>query len=164
MDVLGEVNKKIEQWYEENCGEPTVIRDVDGTKHYQFPKRYAVYTLENQPIDHNAHESGEYLAEEWRKFATEFDYLDPHNVPSWAWAAYYSDEVYYVGMTSNIYERIQDHVWEIDEKTSIFNCIFPPVYINSIEWVNTEAQALQREEERAAEVEKQYRDAFVYQA
>jgi len=91
---------------------------------------------------------------------------DWHNEdpPSWAWAAYYAQSVYYVGATSNMWHRIRDHVGHPEKGAKIVYA-FPPWKVEKIWPCNSEYEAFELEE-RAAEMieEEKPGDVFVYQS
>lgn len=84
------------------------------------------------------------------------------DVPSWAWAAYHSDAVGYVGSSHSIQTRLLDHWWgEV-----LFTRLFPPSEIHSYHVLEgfSEDERLEVEEKVARRFEQQYSDQFVYQA
>lgn len=156
------VMEEIEMFYEGRPSEPVQMdwgrfKDV-----YKPPRDYCVYVLGCEPIDDSAYGTDEYLKEQWRLFTEDDSHYNENEVAKWAWAAYYSPELYYVGYTSNPYERMLDHQAD-PEKSSVFLGIFPPLNIEKIDWYRTQEQAEQAEIATAEEYGDS-REVFVYQA
>jgi hypothetical protein len=90
----------------------------------------------------------------------DWEYWFDTEPPSWAWAAFHSNTVYYVGGTSDIWFRVQDHA-EPDRGAKIMKC-FPRRKVEIIEPCPNEDAAFEREEQLADELESD--DVFVFQA
>jgi predicted GIY-YIG superfamily endonuclease len=82
--------------------------------------------------------------------------------PDWAWAAYYADEVYYVGGTGNLTKRVREH---IDPDGARIEAAFPPWKVESATTTPNRTAAIEYEEKRAEELRSKNDDSvFVYQA
>jgi hypothetical protein len=82
--------------------------------------------------------------------------------PSWAWAAFYSDKVFYVGATSDMWYRIRDHIADPEKGAKICS-VFPVWKLNTVWKFEDKDAAFSFEEEAASIIEGEH-DAFVFQA
>jgi len=142
-----------------------LVCEITGADHpLEQPDEYAVYVLECEGYDPEGYQTEEKFKDDWRFWATtdEFDGY-PYEPEKWAWAAYYSDRLFYVGQTESLFYRLLDHQAE-PEKTSIFNVVFQPMRIEKIEWMSTREQAKKREKELAQHYSDRSKDWFSYSA
>lgn len=156
------VMEHIERYYSSKPSEPRTIQSGPYEGRYETPRRYCVYVLRCEGYDSNAYGTGEKLKNDWEFWTYDDDRYDTYDPPKWVWAAYYSDSLYYVGYTSNPYERMIDHA-EDSEKSSIFCGMFAPLEIVEMRWYRTEDQA-EMFEVKVANEYRQRDSAFVYQA
>ena len=129
------------------------------------PDRYAVYVLECEGYDSNGYDTDEKFKKDWEYWASaqDFDGYDPYEPERWAWAAYYADRVFYVGQTNSLHQRLLDHQ-SAPEATSIFNVVFQPMCVETVEWVSTRKQSLELEKEVADEYSDRSKGWFSYYA
>jgi len=145
---------------EESITETAGIKDPQ-----QQPDDYAVYVLECEGFDDDSYGTDEHFLNCWRVVLEDDDYsnndFDPHDPPRWAWAAFYSDRLFYVGQTASLWHRMTQHV---DGVSSVFACVFKRYRIEHIEFVKTREQALKREKELAEEYSDRTKGWFSYYA
>jgi len=129
------------------------------------PEQYAVYILECEGYDSDGYGTEEKFLEDWSYWASAQDFsgYDPHKPEKWAWAAYYSDRVFYVGQTNCLHRRLLDHQ-SAPEATSIFNVVFMPMRVERVEWVKTREQAKELEKELAEQYSNRKEGLFSYYA
>jgi len=126
-------------------GERDIFKEVKELENSESPAAYVYRLL--KPATKSV------LIESW-------EYWHDEEPPSWAWAAFHSDEVYYVGGTSNIWFRVQDHS-EHDRSAKIMS-VFPRWKLDMIEPCKNKTVAFERERQLAVEYESENR--FVFQA
>lgn len=123
----------------------------------RLPTRYCVYVLRcNMPGTKSEFVEQTQMSTEWLT----------DDIPSWAWAAWYSSQCVYVGFTHNPYLRVEQHVEYIedpDEDGALFTKLFPPEKVESIDWYESETEARRMEVETAERIERERYNAFVYQ-
>lgn len=158
-DVIEQYNLTVEGYHEENGGRPEPYDE----HRWKQPKRYCVYVLHC-----DGHYSETDFKKSWRKWARRYrnsDDVESYSAdpPNWSWAAHYAEQRYYVGETSNLFERLIDHGWEF-EKSSIFTSVFTPLWVADWHWCNTKEQALQMEEELAQMYSTPSENEFSYYA
>ena len=113
-----------------------------------------VYVLE---CERRENDSGTFANEASRHFNCEDD-----EIPSWAWAAFYSDEVFYVGSTTDFYNRLIEHCTYLGRST-MFTKLFPVRQVFDIEAKSKPADAMNGEMSKPSELKKEYPESFVYQ-
>ena len=146
------VTDEIRDYHEQRGTEPREAEYGDRWGPLQLPQSWCVYTLRCGGFEDDA-DFTEHAA-----WAVGWDNPD---IPSWAWAAHYAVQRYYVGFTTNPYRRVSGHV-EGDDG-ALFTRLFPPRSIRSIEWYQNESEARMAESPTADRIDDELTDAFVYQ-
>jgi len=145
---------------------PEIVSDITGFEDpNKQPEDYAVYIIKCDSYDCGYVGKQNFL-DSWEDWVIRGDFekcYDPHDPEKWAWAAFYSDELYYVGQTNSLHFRIHDHAWDPD-RTSVFNCVFTPTWLQRVEWVKSRDAALKLESELAEQYSDKSENKFAYSA
>lgn len=132
------------------------------------PKPFAVYVL-NCCEYFDGHDGAErHFKEKWEDVVYYY-HAQPHidkeypvDPPDWAWAAFYSDDLYYIGQTNDLRERLLQHTWEM-HRSSIFVSVFNPKILVEVEFADSREDVLILEE-KLAEKYQNKDGAFAYYA
>ena len=149
--ILGTIERRVADYYDVDDEDLPIGDQWMEENRVAYPKPHCVYVLRcNNP------RKADTLIDVWKFW---FDEV-ADEIPSWAWAAYYSDQVYYVGYTADPYSRISAHV-EAPNEGARFVKTFPPHEIEELHWFDFEDDARIYEEQRAEELSDS--DTFVSQ-
>lgn len=94
------------------------------------------------------------------------------DIPDWAWAAFYSDSIYYVGSTNDIVTRLNEHYEgttlrkkneDISWTDTKFTKYFPIDLLVSLEKCLNLTMARRKEKEKADGLKESFGDVFVFQ-
>lgn len=118
-----------------------VVADLEDTDDY------AVYTLRCD-MPQSEEELLDKLSEYYPSQAEDHYY----DGPSWAQRAQFADELYYVGQTNELRNRLEEHV-RGRSKAARFTTLFPPRELVSVEWVPDLETAKKREMNRKRELD-----------
>lgn len=161
-DILAETLYEVGKHYE-SLEDAPIVRAGDKRGYFKQPNDYCVYVLKCEPVDDSAHGTAEWLTQRWESLMRDNSRYDETEVPKFIWRAFYSDHVYYVGQTSDIYKRVEEHA-EGFEEGAVLTKIFPPLEIIETRWFSTRSDAKEAEEKVARKYDGGYGnvDIFAY--
>lgn len=140
--VVQQLERFSEEYRSKNGGQYPLVENG-----YTQPEPYAAYVLECkspnaiQTVDERMREKRGYSTKQMRK-------------------AFHSWKRFYVGATSGIKSRLLRH---LNGDGALFTGVFQPLELREISWCQSYQDASDTEESLAAEYERKYPDAFVWQ-
>lgn len=75
-----------------------------------------------------------------------------------------ANRIIYVGMTINLFRRLDEHLNSQGEDGAHFTTVFRPIRVLDVSWWPSFRDALRAEEELAAQLDERFPDDYVYQS
>lgn len=73
---------------------------------------------------------------------------------NWVRKAFEAEEVYYVGLSSDLERRIAEHIKESSSKGAVFTSIVPPTQLVQVDWFESKSAAEKAESETATKLQE----------